>query len=235
MIFFSTLSIAQVQEKQNFTFNQSNFDIVILQIDSTTLNNTSVVDNNNLSSEQLKDSLIKTGDSFLAFNVAPTDVSGNLIGLYINNGKTKQSINNGNGTGNFYLKPNGFWGIEKNNFRIFTSDKYANKNSYRQAAQSGPMLVIDGNINTLFDPNSVNKNIRIGVGTFSKNGIAFLVVIRSQNEVSFYEFAKVFKDKFNCSNALYLDGGDHSVLFMPSNTLRGTLGSNISKILIFKI
>ncbi len=70
------------------------------------------------------------------------------------------------------------------------------------ATQSGPMLVVDGEINKLFDPNSHNFNIRNGVGILPNNELIFAISI---NKVSFYDFARYFKEQ-GCSNALFLDG-----------------------------
>jgi uncharacterized protein YigE (DUF2233 family) len=235
ILLVSNICFAQVLEKINYNYDQATFDIVILKIDSNLAKQTKILENTTLSAGELKDSLFNTGNAFLAINAAPTDASGNLLGLFISQGQVKQTINNTNGTGNFFLKPNGFWSIGKNNMSILSSDKYIPANSHFHAVQSGPMLVAEGTINKLFDPVSQNKNIRLGMGIYSKNNTYFLVIIRSQSPVTFYSFASLFKDKFNCNNALYLDGGEQSMLLMPSNTFRGTTGNLISKLLLIKI
>ena len=70
------------------------------------------------------------------------------------------------------------------------------------ATQSGPMLVIDGEIHKSFNKSSLNVNIRNGVGILPNNKILFAM---SKKEINFYEFAEFFKSK-GCVNALYLDG-----------------------------
>jgi uncharacterized protein YigE (DUF2233 family) len=235
LFFLSSVGFTQVQEKQNFPYLQNNYDLVIMQVDSNLLKQASIVSNNQLSTGALIDSLNQTGNHYLAFNAAPTDGWGNLLGLFIKNGQLKQPLNTASGNGNFFLKPNGFWGLGKSSVTIRNSDFFNNTSSFYQAVQSGPMLLIDGKINPVFDPKSANKNIRIGIGTFSKNKIDFILVVRSQAPVTFYDFASLFKDKFNCLNALYLDGGDQSLLIMPSKIFRASTSSTVSQLLVFKI
>jgi uncharacterized protein YigE (DUF2233 family) len=64
------------------------------------------------------------------------------------------------------------------------------------------MLVIDGEINKVFDSNSRHYYIRNGVGILPNNELVFAI---STNKVSFYDFARHFKEQ-GCSNALFLDG-----------------------------
>ena len=64
------------------------------------------------------------------------------------------------------------------------------------------MLVIEVDIHSVFQKNSVNLNIRNGVGILPNNDIIFAM---SKKEINFYEFAEYFK-KLRCKNALYLDG-----------------------------
>ena len=56
----------------------------------------------------------------------------------------------------------------------------------------------------MFDPISTSKKIRSGVGICSDKQVKFVI---SDIWVSFYEFAKLFKDELECDNALFLDGG----------------------------
>ena len=124
-------------------------------------------------------------------------------GLYIENQIVKTNIDTSNGYGNFYLKPNGVFYISTNNIPIICkTEDFANNGQIEYATQSGPMLVIDGEIHAAFKENSTNLNIRNGVGILPKNQIVFVI---SKNEINFYDFAAYFK-KLGCINALYLDG-----------------------------
>jgi uncharacterized protein YigE (DUF2233 family) len=124
-------------------------------------------------------------------------------GLYIENTITKSEIDTSNGNGNFYLKPNGiFYLTTDNNPIICKTEDFVNNGMIKYATQSGPMLVINGEIHTAFKKSSTNLNIRNGVGILPNNHIIFAI---SKKEINFYDFAEYFKN-LGCKNALYLDG-----------------------------
>ena len=132
------------------------------------------------------------------------------IGLFIENGELIKPLNTKvlkseeKGTlPNFYLEPNGvFYITQEEKAGVCKTTEYPNVTNIKFATQSGPMLVIDGEINKIFDPNSLNFNIRNGVGILPNNELVFAI---SMNKVSFYDFARYFKEQ-GCSNALFLDG-----------------------------
>jgi uncharacterized protein YigE (DUF2233 family) len=80
------------------------------------------------------------------------------------------------------------------------------------ATQSGPMLVIDGAIHPAFIVNSTDRKPRNGVGVSSQTTIYFVI---TKGWVSFYEFARFFRDDLRCNNALFLDGGEAPGLYAP--------------------
>ena len=125
------------------------------------------------------------------------------LGLFIEEKKTKASINVSDANGNFYLKPNGIFYITDNNSAgICTTNEFKDKRDIKYATQSGPMLVTNGQIHPAFKEGSKNGNIRNGVGILPNNEIIFVM---SKTEINFYDFAMYFK-KLGCKNALYLDG-----------------------------
>ena len=135
------------------------------------------------------------------------------VGLYVNNQQQINPLNLKTKRGNFFLKPNGVFLITTNQeARIVESSQYPeNSASVRYATQSGPMLLLNGNIHPKFGKNSPNRNIRSGVGILNKNEVIFAI---SNQEVTFYEFASFFK-KLGCKNALYLDG-HISKMYLPA-------------------
>jgi uncharacterized protein YigE (DUF2233 family) len=158
--------------------------------------------------QNLQQYLAIQGDSLLyACNGGMYMQNQHPLGLYIQNGKVIQKINLKSGTGNFYLIPKGIFYITndgKMDIANFTttnpiSEKIAN---LKYATQSGPMLVINNKINPLFDANSINLNIRNGVGILP-NGQALFAM--STYPINFFDFANYFKTK-GCKQALYLDG-----------------------------
>lgn len=128
----------------------------------------------------------------------------NPEGIYIENGKELFPLNLDNGHGNFYMKPNGVFYINKwGGNHIVRSKSFKKSKHIKFAAQSGPLLVFNGKISKNFGKKSVNKKTRSGVGKINDSTVVFIISLKP---VNFYDFASVFKNKFKCKNALYLDG-----------------------------
>jgi uncharacterized protein YigE (DUF2233 family) len=124
-------------------------------------------------------------------------------GLFIENRNQITPLDTTSGSGNFYLKPNGVFYISVDNLpTICTTTNFIDHGKIKYATQSGPMLVIDGQIHSAFKEGSANLNIRNGVGILPNNKIIFAM---SKKEINFYDFANYFKT-MGCKNALYLDG-----------------------------
>ncbi|PIF33721.1 uncharacterized protein YigE (DUF2233 family) [Flavobacterium sp. 9] len=124
-------------------------------------------------------------------------------GLYIEKGKVLSPLDTTKAEGNFYLKPNGvFYLTTGKTAEISTTEKFKNNEKIEYATQSGPMLVIDGEIHPDFKKGSANLNIRNGVGILPDGKVVFVL---SKKEINFYDFANYFKS-LGCKNALYLDG-----------------------------
>lgn len=143
------------------------------------------------------------------------------LGLYIENGKTLAPLNKYDGNGNFYLKPNGiFYITEDNKPFIVKTDNFKDNPIIKFATQSGPMLIIDGEIHPAFTEGSANVHIRNGVGILPDNKVLFVM---SKEPVNFYDFASFFKS-MGCRNALYLDGAV-SQTYLPSQNWEQTGGN----------
>lgn len=129
-------------------------------------------------------------------------------GLYIENGKELYPLNLNNGRGNFFLKPNGVFYINKKGRADIVESaafqtKVKSKSSIKLAIQSGPLLVNNGKIHPAFRPGSSNTYIRNGVGVDAGGRLIFVL---SKQAINLYDFAKFFKNRLKCNNALYLDG-----------------------------
>ena len=132
-------------------------------------------------------------------------------GLFVENGTEEVSINLKSRNGNFYMnfgnedRSNGVFIIDKSgNARIIKAKDYNKyKQSTKSATQSGPLLLYNGKINPNFNKDSSNLKIRSGVGLISSTEAVFII---SNNPVNFHDFAAIFRDKYNCTHALYLDG-----------------------------
>jgi uncharacterized protein YigE (DUF2233 family) len=74
------------------------------------------------------------------------------------------------------------------------------------------MLVIDGEVHARFVRYGGSRKYRVGVGSRDPSLVVFAV---SESEVSFGEFARLFRDKLRCKNALFLDGGSATSFYSP--------------------
>lgn len=149
------------------------------------------------------------------------------LGLYVENGRQiRKLITKTEGYGNFYLQPNGVFGVDaKAEAFIVTTSAYGAR-EVRYATQSGPMLVVDGAINSAFKQGSANVQIRNGVGILPDGKVLFAI---SREPVNFYDFALFFQQK-GCTNALFLDGAI-SRTYMPGEgieQMNGALGPLIA-------
>lgn len=141
------------------------------------------------------------------------------IGLYIENGKelapanTKSVAADVKPVPNFYKKPNGIFFIGQDGAGVMTTEAYlAAKPKARFATQSGPMLVTDGEVNPLFIPGSSDRNPRNAVCAPTRSTVDFVI---TEDTVNFHDFARFFRDRLKCKDALFLDGGSASALYAP--------------------
>ena len=141
------------------------------------------------------------------------------IGYTVIDGKEIRALNLNEGGGNFHLLPNGVMWWDKAG-KVQITESNALQQQLEQgvaepwfATQSGPMLVIDGNIHPQFNPNSTSLKFRNGAGLCTDSSIQF---VNSDQPITFYQFAQLFKDDLHCPNALFLDGGIASAVYAPS-------------------
>lgn len=125
-------------------------------------------------------------------------------GLHIEDGNELKQLNLNDGGGNFHMKPNGVFMLGAEGADVVESQEFQQSGSAPEiATQSGPLLVIDGQIHPAFREGSENKHIRNGVGV-DKAGMIWFVL--SHDRVNFFDFASLFRDHLHCPDALYLDG-----------------------------
>lgn len=135
------------------------------------------------------------------------------VGHYAEAGETVTPVIRSAGPGNFGLLPNGVFCIGRTRANVYETERFLRESpACRDATQSGPMLVIDGELHPRFLPDSDSRYRRNGVGT-SANGKSVWFVI-SRAPVTFHEFATFFRDVLNTPQALYLDG-NISRLYAP--------------------
>ncbi|HEY4143912.1 MAG TPA: phosphodiester glycosidase family protein [Pinirhizobacter sp.] len=131
------------------------------------------------------------------------------LGLYVEDGRQRVPLNLARGnpaSGNFSLLPNGVFAVDaQGKAHVMTSQawKAAALPTPRLATQSGPMLLIDGSVNPAFTDASESMKWRSGVCAVSGDEVVFAV---SESPVNFHVFARLFRDRLQCRDALFLDG-----------------------------
>jgi len=138
-------------------------------------------------------------------------------GLHIQDGKQLLPLNERDGKGNFFLKPNGvaaLWmgrhagasiaTVEEWKYRVDLSSRTRDLRAPVFAIQGGPLLLIDGKRHPAFIEGSTSRLVRNGVGVDSKGRFVFAITDKDQ-VVNFWDFAGLFL-KLDCQDALFLDG-----------------------------
>lgn len=139
------------------------------------------------------------------------------IGLHVENGEMLVPANTATSElrpePNFYKKPNGIFHITDETAGVMTTDDYlANPPTARFATQSGPMLVIEGDLHPAFIVDSDSRKPRNGVCAPTPTTVRFAI---TQGSVNFHDFGRFFRDHLGCDNALFLDGGSAPGIYAP--------------------
>ncbi len=137
------------------------------------------------------------------------------VGLLVIDGEELSPIVTGASDGNFGLLPNGvFCAGGARPFQVIESRAFAQaRPDCRIATQSGPMLVVDGDLHPRFLEDSDSRYIRNGVGVSPDGQTAWFAI--SNRPVTFHEFGRLFRDGLGARDALYFDGSV-SRLYAPS-------------------
>lgn len=146
----------------------------------------------------------------LAMNAGMYHADMTPVGLYVEGGMELAPLNEDDGFGNFFLKPNGvFFVREDGSAGVRETDAYRTAGLAPEfATQSGPMLVIDGAIHPRFLPDGTSKYIRNGVGVRADGSIVLAI---TRDPVSLGSFGRLFRDVAKCPNALFFDGAVSSL------------------------
>lgn len=141
------------------------------------------------------------------------------IGYYVENGERMAELNRGDGTGNFYMKPNGVFFGSGGKWQVLGSNTFFNTVGDRPefGTQSGPLLLVDGKLHPEIQDNGPSRAIRNGVGVDAKGRAHFVI---SGAPISFGQLARYFRDDVKVAQALYLDGGVSS-LWDPATGRQG--------------
>ncbi|WP_062384497.1 phosphodiester glycosidase family protein [Demequina iriomotensis] len=125
-------------------------------------------------------------------------------GLLVADGEELRALNLADGYGNFHLKPNAVFEIRDDGTAAVVDSTLYDPVGVAQATQSGPALLLDGEIHPEFAEGSTNTALRTGVGVSPDGATVYLVITR--NYVNLWDFATMFRDELGVEDALYLDG-----------------------------
>lgn len=130
------------------------------------------------------------------------------LGLHIEDGQQRRRLNTVRlpGTvGNFSMQPNGVFYIDQTGHAgVLSTEAWQRQPPLaRIASQSGPMLLVEGQVNASFDAASRSTKIRSGVCAPDPRHVVFAI---SHAPVSFHRFASMLRDTAHCRDALFLDG-----------------------------
>lgn len=149
-------------------------------------------------------------------------------GLLVADGEELGPLNLNEGGGNFHLMPNGVFAVYDDHAAVMDSRDYSAE-GVTQATQSGPALVLDGEIHPEFNEGSTNLAVRSGVGVSDDGQTVYLAISRSLT--NFWDFATLYRDELGVSNALYLDG-DISALWVSGMDEPGPLDGPYAGIIV---
>ncbi len=149
--------------------------------------------------------LAKTGKALsFAMNGGMYHDDRRAVGYYVDVHGLQTPLMTREGPGNFGLLPNGVFCVENGVATITESRSFkAAPKDCRIATQSGPMLVIDGELHPKFLPDSASRKWRNAVGVAADSTVYFVI---SNGAVRFHGFATLFRDVLKTPNALFLDG-----------------------------
>lgn len=143
------------------------------------------------------------GEIIFAMNAGMYHPDRTPVGLYIENGRQITGVVRRAGPGNFGMLPNGVLCLSGDVARVMATEEWSEAAGCEFATQSGPMLVIDGQLHTRFIEGSDSTFIRNGVGILPDGR---LVAAISNEAVNFHDFARLFRDGLGVRDALFLDG-----------------------------
>jgi uncharacterized protein YigE (DUF2233 family) len=160
--------------------------------------------------ERLRDQLRSEGrQPSMLMNAGMYHADLEPVGLLVVGGQELSPLNLSAGDGNFYLQPNGVFGIANGVPAIWESQEFARQRpTVTQATQSGPLLLHDGQLHPALREDSTSRRTRNAVCVNEQlTGFIYTPV-----PVTFHELATYMRDELNCIDGLYLDGTVSSVL-----------------------
>ncbi|MEM7700505.1 MAG: phosphodiester glycosidase family protein [Pseudomonadota bacterium] len=154
--------------------------------------------------------IVDAGDVAFAMNGGAFSDDLTPRGYLVASGDRIAELDRGSGDGNFYLKPNGVFFGGSGRWRILTTSRFLNTVSDRPqfGTQSGPMLLVGGELGDAISEDGNSRAVRNGVGV-DGDGKAHFVI--SNAPVSFGLLARFLRDEAGARDALFLDANSSSL------------------------
>ena len=136
------------------------------------------------------------------------------VGYYVEHGREFSLLVSNESPGNFGMRPNGVFCVGDRRADVIETMAFLQEApKCEHATQSGPMLVVNGDLHHRFLVDSDSRYLRNGVGTSSDGKTVWFAI--SHFPVNFHTFARLFQSVLGTPNALYLDG-NVSRLYSPA-------------------
>lgn len=132
------------------------------------------------------------------------------LGYFVENAERLGELNREEGSGNFFLRPNGVFFGTDGSWRILESETFVRTVGTRPqfGLQSGPMLLDGGELHPEIAENGASRAIRNGVGVDAEGRAHFVI---SDAPLSFGQLARFFRDELGVADALFLDANVSSL------------------------
>ena len=155
-----------------------------------------------------------------AMNGGMFDDEGRPIGYFVEDGVRKHALSRTEGPGNFHMQPNGVFFGTGSKWMVLSSEEFFSSVTQRPdfGTQSGPMLVIDGDLHPAIDDDGKSLRVRNAVGV-DPGGRAIFAI--SDQPISFGKLARYYRDVLDVKNALFLDGTVSSLWDPASGRMDG--------------
>ncbi len=154
--------------------------------------------------EALAGALARRGERVAAVtNAGIYETDGTPLGLHVEAGRMLRPLNRDDGSGNFFLKPNGVFAVADGRAMVVETGAFRPDPTIALATQSGPLLVRDGALHPAFRRSSDSVRSRNAVGV-REDGVVVLAMTRMP--VNLWTLATFMRDQAGCPSALYLDG-----------------------------
>ncbi|MEM9084625.1 MAG: phosphodiester glycosidase family protein [Pseudomonadota bacterium] len=131
-------------------------------------------------------------------------------GYLVTSGDRLAELDRGSGDSNFHMKPNGVFFGSNGRWRVLATNRFFStvRERPRFGTQSGPMLLVDGELGAAISENGNSRAIRNAVGV-SDDGKAHFVITNAP--LSFGQLARFYRDELGVKNALFLDSNSSSL------------------------